>query len=97
MKRHMSRSAIARELGTTWRRVDQAIRYYRLAPCTCGRLCYDLDNATEAIRLVKAHDAESQKEATLAVAEMRRLAGDDALVRWAEDVIGPLVRAAKGR
>ncbi len=45
---------------------------------------------------MEAQDPEIQKEATLAVAAMQRRAGDDALVRWAEDIIEPLVRTAKG-
>ena len=96
MKRYVSRTEIARELGTTWGRVDQAIRDHGLEPCTCGRLCYDLDQAREAIRRIKSLDAVAQKEATLAAAVLRERAGDEALVRWAEDIIGPLVRTAKG-
>lgn len=96
MKRYVSRTEIARELGMPWRRVDHAVRAQGLEPCACGRLCFDLDQAREAVRRMEAQDPEIQKEATLAVAAMQRRAGDDALVRWAEDIIEPLVRTAKG-
>ena len=45
---------------------------------------------------MKTLDSATQRDATLAAAALRERAGDEALVRWAEDVIGPLVRSAKG-
>jgi hypothetical protein len=93
---YMSRLEIARKLGTTWRRVDQAVRSRGLEPCICGRLCYDFDQAREAVLRMQSLDSEAQKDASLAAAVLRERAGDEALVRWAEDFIGPLVRTAKG-
>ena len=95
MNRYMSRKALASELGTTWERVDMAIRAQGLQPCICGSLCYDLNQAREAVRQMEAHDAVAQRDATLAATALRERGGNEALVRWAEDIIGPLVRTAK--
>jgi hypothetical protein len=92
----MSRASIAAELGTSWRRVDQAIRFEGMQPFNYGgHAYYGLDQVREAYRRMEASDAKTQREATLAVSSLRVRAGDDALVRWYEGVMVPLLRTVK--